>query len=194
MAQYGVAGVLAEEMRCDPTTVYGIAKLAVTNWAQAYGPGQGLHVRVARLFGVYGPGVQPHRLFPMLLKNLRAGIPVPLSDGLQRRDFIHVDDVCEGLHRLSEVEGDKAWVVNLGTGVAPSVRDVAYWMAAALGADAGLLQFGARERSPGDADLIVADVTRLRQLTGWVPAQRLEEGLDVLSLFGPGEAGKHEGI
>ncbi len=167
-----------------------IAKLAATNYALAYGPRRGLRVRVARLFGVYGSGEQAHRLFPTLLKNLRAGAPVPLSDGLQRRDFIHVDDVCEGLVRLSAVGGhEDGLLVNLGTGVALRVRDVARWIAAAVEADESLLRFGARERSPGDADLIVADVTRLRQTLGWVPEQRLRAGMDVVGLFGAGSDG-----
>ena len=66
------------------------------------------------------------------------------------------------------------------------VGDVARWIAAAVDADESLLRFGARERSPGDADLIVADVTRLRQTLGWVPEQRLRAGIDVVGLFGAG--------
>jgi nucleoside-diphosphate-sugar epimerase len=188
MSEYGSAGTLSESDPCAPTTAYGIAKLAATHYALAYGPNRGLRVRVARLFGVYGAGEQAHRLFPMLLKNLRAGTPVPLSDGLQRRDFIHVDDVCEGLVRLAALGGHAGGlVVNLGTGVALRVRDVARWIAAAVDADESLLRFGARERSPGDTDLIVADVARLRETLGWVPRQRLGAGMDIVGLFGAGQ-------
>lgn len=184
MSEYGSDGTLAESVPCAPTTAYGIAKLAATHYALAYGAARGLRVRVGRLFGVYGPGEPSYRLFPMLLANLRAGTPVPLSDGRQRRDFIHLDDVCEGLVRLSALDGDAGLVVNLGTGVATRVRDVAVWIAGAIGADESLLQFNTRPRSPGDADLIVADVSRLRQTLGWVPPQRLRAGLDVAGLLG----------
>ena len=108
-------------------------------------------------------------------------------DGLQRRDFIHIDDVCEGLVRLSTVRGhEDGLLVNMGTGVALSVRDVSRWIAAAVDADESLLQFGARQRSPGDADLIAADVSRLRETLRWVPPQRLQAGLDIGELFGAG--------
>ncbi len=185
MAEYGNAGTLNETHRCDPTTAYGIAKLAATNYALSYGVRKGLSVRVARLFGIYGPGEPKHRLFPALLDNLRRGVAVPLSDGLQRRDFVHVDDVCEGLMRIMDAEvPDGGLLVNLGTGAASRVRDVARWMAASLNADETLLQFGARDRSPGDADLIVADMHRLRQAIGWVPPQRLGPAMDLKALFG----------
>jgi len=183
MSEYGSEGTLSETDTCAPTTAYGIAKLAVTNYAFAYGSRRGLRVRIARLFGVYGPGEPSHRLFPVLLENLRAGTPVPLSDGMQQRDFIHVDDVCEGFVRLSHVEGPDQLLVHLGPGVATRVRDVAGWIAGGVGANDSMLQFGARDRSPGDADLIVADVSRLRQTLGWVPPQRLRAGMDIAELF-----------
>ncbi len=184
MSEYGRSGTLREDDRCDPTTAYGIGKLAATNYALAYGSRKELSLCVARIFGVYGPGEADQRLFPTLLRNLREGTKVPLSDGLQHRDFIHVDDVSEGLARLLEASaGNDQLIINLGTGVAPRIRDVAHWIVEALGADERLLDFGARERSPGDADMIVADVNRLRKKLGWVPPQRLIAGIDIARVF-----------
>lgn len=183
MSEYGIAGVLSESMPCDPQTAYGIAKVAANQYAMLYGAKLDLRIRIARLFGVYGPGEAPHRLFPALLRALSNGDSVSLSDGLQRRDFIHVDDVCEGLVRLANLEKAESITVNMGTGSAVSIREVGQWMADGLNADPGLLQFGARERSPGDADLMQADVRKLRALLDWVPAQRLSAGMDVAQLL-----------
>ncbi|MBM3465719.1 MAG: NAD-dependent epimerase/dehydratase family protein, partial [Armatimonadetes bacterium] len=136
-----------------------------------------------RLFGVYGPGEADGRLFPHLVRALSEGVPVPLSDGRQVRDFIHVDDVCEGLLRLAEIDAPRV-LVNLGTGSGVRIRDAAAWTADALGADRALLRFGAAPRSPGDENRLVADVTRLRALLSWVPPQRLRPGMDARELFG----------
>ncbi len=179
MAEYGTAGVLSESDRCTPQTAYAIGKYVSGAYGVAYGPKRGISVRVARLFGAYGPGEHPDRLFPSLVRKLRAGQTVPLSDGLQRRDFIHVGDIAEGLVRLAELPSDESFVVNLGTGRPVGVGEVCRWVAAALRADEALLEFGARERSPGDFDLLAADVGRLQDLTGWVPPQRLKAGLDM---------------
>ena len=179
MAEYGRAGVLAESDPCRPDTTYAIGKYAAGSYALEYGPGRGVIVRVARLFGAYGPGEDDARLFPSLVRGLRAGHHIPLSDGEQRRDFVHVSDIVEGLERLAAVEGDASFLVNIGTGRAVRVRDVCQWVAESLGADPSLLEFGARQRSPGDADLLEADTSLLQHMLGWVPPQRLRPGLEV---------------
>ena len=102
MAEYGRSGVLRDDDQCTPDTVYGCAKLAGTSLALALRTMLGLDIRVGRLFGVYGPGESPARLLPALIGKLRAGDSVPLSDGRQRRDFIHIDDACKALVRLGD--------------------------------------------------------------------------------------------
>lgn len=182
MSEYGRAGRLREQDRCTPQTAYGIAKLASGLYASAYAFRKAQSVAIARLFGVYGPGEAPQRLFPALVGALDRGESVDLSDGLQRRDFIHVDDVCAGLCAIaaSALSGDA--VFNLGTGQAVCVRDVVEWIAEAVGAPTSLVRFGARPRSPGDQDLLEADMARYAAMIGDPPPQRLHAGLSK-SLF-----------
>jgi nucleoside-diphosphate-sugar epimerase len=104
---------------------------------------------------------------------------VPLSDGNQRRDFIHVDDVCAALIRLGEVApGDPAILVNLGTGHALKLRAACERIADLIGADRALLRFGAVERRATDEDVLEADTARLERLIGTVPPQRLRDDDD----------------
>lgn len=173
MSEYGSSGRLSESERCMPKTAYGIAKLASTLFALAYGPRRGVRVTVARLFGVYGPGEATERFFPTLLHYLRARKDVALSDGRQRRDFVHVDDACRVMIALALRGGEVKELVNIGTGSAVCIREVAEMVADGIGAPRSLLRFGERSRSPGDADLLVADSKHLLQLIGWVPPDRL---------------------
>jgi UDP-glucose 4-epimerase len=184
MSEYGIAGRLKETMMCAPTTAYGVGKLAATTYAMAYGPQRGIKICVARLFGVYGPGENARRLFPMLVQGLNSREVVPLSDGEQRRDFIHVLDVCEALFRLARCSGADPLLVNVGTGIAVPVREVACRIADDLGKPRSLLGFGQRPRSPGDADILEADVERLSALLGWCPPQRFREDESILGLLG----------
>lgn len=179
MSEYGHAGLLSEEDCCTPRTAYGVAKLACGHYASAYAQSRGLSVRVARLFGVYGPGEPSARLFPSLLSALRNGNSIAMSDGLQRRDFIHVEDACAAMISLAKAPDGVPEVVNIATGTAVRVRDVAQWVADAIGAPRTLLQFGARPRSPGDEDLLVANIDRLKSIIGWLPPQRLQPRLSV---------------
>ena len=185
LSEYGRSGRFAEDDLCTPTNAYGIAKLASGLMARAYGARRGHTVKVARLFGVYGPGEAPSRFFPSLLAALRARTPIALSDGMQQRDFIHVDDACTAMAAVLSAE-DVPDVVNIGTGMAVSIYDAATWLADATNAPRDLLRFGEQPRSPHDCELMLADVTRLCRVTAKAPPQRLMPGLSS-DLFDPAQ-------
>lgn len=183
MSEYGVSGILREDMVCSPMTAYGIAKLATTNYAIAYGPKNGINVIVARLFGVYGPGENEERLFPTIIHGLKRGEEIYLSDGEQRRDFIYVLDACETIIRLGEYTFERADIINVGTGNSVKVKDVVYRIADEIGVSHSLLKFGKRKRSPGDADLLEADVRKLITILKWCPPQRFKNRESIIRLF-----------
>lgn len=163
MAEYGRAGTFDEFDYCVPDTPYGCAKFAGTTLSVALRTMLGKDIRAARLFGVYGAGEKSARLLPDLIRRLVAGEPIPLSDGLQVRDFVHVDDVSRALVALSEAEEAPA-IVNVGTGVGVSVREVCEIVANVLGADLSLLRFGDVPRRVVDQDCLVSRTERLRAI------------------------------
>lgn len=181
-----VAGTLAEYGALDrerideyaptvPTNPYGIGKLAASLLFAS-----DARSCVARLFGVYGPGEQGHRLFPAILEAARSGRALPMSDGMQVRDFIHVADVAEALVALLRTQRAPR-LINVGTGLGVSVRDVAERVMRAAGGDVGLLAFGERARHATDVDRLVADTALLERTLGGVPPSRLaDEDLGVL--------------
>jgi nucleoside-diphosphate-sugar epimerase len=171
MAEYGYSGAFDEGDPCRPRTAYGTAKLAATGVALAARVLQRRDVRVARLFGVYGPGEAEGRLLPTLVTRLSQGLPVPLSDGMQVRDFIHVDDVCTVLMAMADADELALPLINVGTGVGVSVRQVCEMTAHILDADPALLRFGETPRRSVDEERLIARTERLAQLTS-VPAQR----------------------
>jgi UDP-glucose 4-epimerase len=162
MAEYGQSVILDETNFCTPNTAYGCAKLkasyACADWRQKHS----LDIRVARLFGVYGPGEAAHRLVPFLISKLRRDERVALSDGQQVRDFIHVDDVVSILWTYATLEGAGDALVNIGTGTGVSVRHVCEEVARAMNRSCALLDFGAYPRRQVDEDCLVAKVDRLR--------------------------------
>ena len=176
MAEYGRTGRLTETDSGAASSVYGRAKLASTQRALGDGAARGLRVRIARIFGAYGPGEPAGRLIPALIERLGRGEPIALSDGEQRRDFVHVDDICQALIGLAMIEkAPPAFVVNIGTGVAVSIRFASERIARALGANSDLLRFGATPRRATDEALLEADTAQLIALLGTAPPQRLLE-------------------
>lgn len=178
--EYGVVdGALNEDGPVRPTTLYGRTKLAGTQAVVEAGAA-GLPALTARLFTVYGPGEHAGRLLPSLLEAARAGNELPMTAGLQLRDFTFVDDVVEGLLRLASSPARPGAVVNLATGRLESVRGFAERAARVLGMDASLLRFGAVPTRGEEMEHEPVSVERLRALTGgWAPATTIEEGVRI---------------
>jgi nucleoside-diphosphate-sugar epimerase len=167
--EYNTAlGRLREDSETKPTTLYAECKDALARAVLARSDAVW-----ARLFYQYGPWEDERRLIPTIMRALLRGEPARLSPGEQRRDFLHVEDVASALCAVAT--GDLTGPVNVGSGSAASLKEIA----STIGALAGrpdLLQFGALPYGAGEPMLIVADNARLRS-TGWAPRYTLEQGL-----------------
>ncbi|MGB3147025.1 MAG: NAD(P)-dependent oxidoreductase [Paracoccaceae bacterium] len=160
------AGPLSEETALRPATLYGAAKAATSLAAIAGAGALGLSLAWARPFFCFGPGEPEGRLFGDLIRGLSAGHTVACTDGRQARDFLMTADLGAALAATlaSPVEG----TVNIGSGRATAVAEVIGALAKAMGR-ADLVRMGARARPVGDPDLILADITRLRDEVGFRP-------------------------
>lgn len=170
---------IAEEHLLQARGLYGASKAAGTLVACATAAAEELAFVAARLFHVYGSGESDHRLMPTLARRLSAGERVPLSPGTQVRDFLHVDDAADGLLSLAcaGMANGGQHIVNLGSGVATSVRDFALAVSAATRTSPSLLGFGDIQFRPDDVMHLVADTRRLRGLTDWRPKRDVTTGI-----------------
>jgi len=153
-----------------PRDPYGRAKDALRRDLEA----SGLDAAWARLFFLYGPHEAPERLVASVIRSLLAGRPAACSAGTWRRDFLYVEDAAGALAKIlaSAVQGP----VNVGSGQAPFVRDVARAIGEKLG-HPELVHLGARPASE-EVPLVVAATKRLREEVGFTPRWSLDAGLD----------------
>lgn len=176
-AEYGpVGGPLDEEGPAAPVSVYGRTKLEGHRRVAELARGVAMPSVTARLFTVYGAEQPPEKLLPTLVAAARRGEPARLSAGHQRRDFVYVEDVAEGLVRLGVASVAPGAVVNLGSGVMTSVGDFAREAARQLGVGPGGLDLGA---VPAGEEVEHAPLTleRLVGATGWRPTVGVAEGI-----------------
>jgi len=132
-----------------------------------------------RPFTVYGEQHYGSMLLPYAVAEARARRDAYFSDGLQQRDFIHVDDVVEAI-RLAlthEVKGFHA--LNLGWSEPVEVRKVILEIARRLDAET-LFHLGSIKRRIDEPRTRYADTTAAHSLLGWQPRITLTEGLDRL--------------
>jgi nucleoside-diphosphate-sugar epimerase len=175
MSEFGRSGTFSESSICEPDSAYGFAKNCVVNAALASRSTLRRDVRVARLFGVYGPGENRSRLVPYLVRELLAHRSVELRDPRQLRDFIHVDDVCRILIALASTDDPQFDLVNVGTGQGVYIGDACNAVADILQRDRSLLKFNMRPPRSIDYAVQVADTQKLSRLIA-VPTQHWLDG------------------
>jgi nucleoside-diphosphate-sugar epimerase len=157
---------------CRPATLYGASKHALHVVAERYAEEVGMSLAWGRVFLVFGPHEHPARLGGSVARALVLGEPAACSHGEQVRDFLYSEDLAEAFVALlrSPVQG----AVNLASGEPARVRDLVEALAGAAGRP-DLIRLGARPAPAGEPAELVADVSRLREEVGWIPAASLEQ-------------------
>ena len=168
-----------ESAPADPTSPYGVSKLAAERYAVTFSRVYGLETVALRYFNVYGPRQDPDSHYaavvPRFTSSLVAGDPVTIyGDGKQSRDFTYVTDVIDANLLAAEAPDVSGTVLNVSAGRPVTVDALADALGELLGRPAERRYEPAR---PGDARHSWADLSRARRLLGYEPRFDLEEGL-----------------
>lgn len=161
---------------------YAFTKKAMLIGQRAYALEHGLRSTSVILPTVYGPGdnFEPDShviasLVGKFVRATRAGAPTVevWGDGSQEREFLFVDDAASGIIAAALASNDEA--LNIGTGLANSIGDVAKRIRGAAGYTGEIVYnttrfVGVKRR--------VLDVSRMQKSLGWVTPTSLDDGLE----------------
>jgi UDP-glucose 4-epimerase len=168
---------MTEQHPTFPLTAYGASKLAGEAYARAYFLSYGLPTVVVRPFNTYGPRCHHEgdsgEAIPKFLLRAQAGFPLMIfGDGEQTRDFTYVSDTAQGILRAGTCADALGQTFNLGSG-----REVSINMLACLAKGTSVVHEPSR---PGDVRRLVADATLAREVLGFEPRVKLEDGIERL--------------
>jgi dTDP-L-rhamnose 4-epimerase len=170
----------AETKPLIPTSVYAIGKRDHEELSLVVGAAYGIATTALRFFNVYGPGQalsNPYTgvaaIFASRLINRRS--PVIFEDGRQSRDFIHVDDIVEGIVLALDSDDADGRAINLGTGRRVTIEEVAGALSAGLGLEIEP-EYPEQYRA-GDIRHCYADATLAQDVLGFHAGTTLEEGM-----------------
>lgn len=122
-SEYGLKNKpMSENDVCEPVSLYGLTKLAGTNYCTMVGKNNRYKVCSLRLFSPYGPNESPSRLYPTILQALREGRAPKLSRPDSVRDFIEVGKVVSAYLAITGAEYEPGEIVNLGSGKQRTIR------------------------------------------------------------------------
>ncbi len=168
-------GSFTEADRLDPNSPYSAAKAGGDLMARAYAVTHKVNVSVTRCTNNYGPYQFPEKVIPLFVTNLLDGKKVPLyGDGLNVRDWLHVDDHCRGIQLVLE-QGEAGEVYNIGGGIELTNRELTERLLAACGSDWDTSVEYVEDRKGHDRRYSLDD-SRLRAM-GYQPRYDFERGL-----------------
>lgn len=167
-AVYGAAhpGRIAEGALLEPYSPYGHHKRMMEDLCRSFAATYGTRVAIARLFSVYGSGLQKQLLWDLCSRLAAGANPMPLGGtGREVRDWTDVGDVVSALAVLMDAPSPSVPVFNVGTGRATSVREIAEMVLKcwANSQERVRLQFSGQSRS-GDPFALIADPSRMAEL------------------------------
>ena len=171
----GPEGLFTEETPLDPSSPYSASKAGSDLLALAYARTFRVPVVVTRCSNNYGPYQFPEKLIPLMIANALRDQPLPVyGDGLNVRDWIHVEDHCRGL--LAALERGRAGeVYNFGAASERRNLDIVRQVLERLGKPESLIRFVADR--PGHDRRYAIDAAKARRELSWAPARRFEEAL-----------------
>ncbi|AEH37649.1 NAD-dependent epimerase/dehydratase family protein [Halopiger xanaduensis] len=167
---------VSERAATNPTSPYGVQKLALDQYARLYEELYDVPTVALRYFNVYGPRQQgPYSgVISTFLEQARAGEPITIEgDGEQTRDFVHVDDVVRANLRAATT-ANVGEAYNIGTGDRTSIRDLAETIRDATDSSSPIVH---KDPRPGDIRHSRADVSKASRDLGFEATVGLESGI-----------------
>ena len=172
-----------EEMKPEPESPYGLAKVASEHYLSVFSKLYGLETVGLRFFNAYGPRQDPDSLYSGVISKFVKALadgnpPAVFGDGKQTRDFVFVDDVVQAsilaIHSTGVGNGD---VFNIGSGFQTSLLDLLKELKELSGKSFNI-EF--HEPRAGDLKHSCADITLAKQKLLFSPRHDIRTGLKKL--------------
>lgn len=162
-----------------PRAVYDEAKRFSEALTMAYYRVHKIDVRIARIFNTYGPRMRigDGRVIPTFIVNSLQGKPIPIfGDGTQTRSFCFIDDLVDGIYKLSILDNLEGEVFNLGNPDEYRILDIAEKIKKVTKSNSEfeyypLPQDDPKKRKP--------DIKKAKIVLGWEPKVSLDDGLKI---------------
>lgn len=174
----GGSGFREDEPCTAPVSLYAATKRSCELMSQSYATLYGLRMSGLRFFTVYGPWGRPDMAYFGFAQKILLGQPIEVyGEGRMARDFTYIDDIVDGVVGVLDkppADGEHR-LLNIGDCNPVGLMDMIATLERALGRQAVKLM---RPMQSGDVTATYADISAIRDLTGYSPKVALEQGIE----------------
>jgi dTDP-glucose 4,6-dehydratase len=168
-------GSFTELSHLAPNSPYSASKASADLLCLAYWKTYQTPVVITRCSNNFGPYQFPEKLVPLAVTNLIENKPVPVyGDGLNVRDWIHVEDHCSGLEAVL-LKGRSGQIYNVGANQEKTNLDIIHSLLKIMGKDKDLITF-VKDR-PGHDRRYALDTTKIKTELGWKSKHGFQQSL-----------------
>lgn len=172
-----------EEHCLVPSSPYAASKAAADLLSLSYQRTYGLPVLIVRSCNNYGPFQFPEKLIPLMVRNIMMGQDLPVyGDGMQRREWVYVEDCVDAIHRVLE-RGEDGATYNISTEDERTNLDVIHLLCELMAGEASMDAASLRKRirrvadRPGHDRRYAMRAMKIREELRWNPVVTFEAGL-----------------
>jgi dTDP-glucose 4,6-dehydratase len=171
----GPAGYFTETSPLSPNSPYAASKTGADLLVRAYCRTYGFPGIITRCSNNYGPYQFPEKLIPLMITNAVEGKELPVyGDGLNVRDWIHVEDHCRAIGLVSQ-HGEEGEVYNIGGNNERANIEIIRQILQVMGHSEDLIRF-VRDRLGHDRRYAI-DSSKIREELGWKDLIAFDRGL-----------------
>jgi dTDP-glucose 4,6-dehydratase len=172
----GETGFFTEETPLAANSPYSASKAGADLLVRAYHETFGLPVNITRCSNNYGPFHFPEKLIPLMIINALNDKELPIyGDGLNIRDWLHVEDHCQAIDLVLH-KGRNGEVYNVGGNNERTNIEIVKTILKHLNKPESLMKF-VTDR-PGHDRRYAIDATKLRTELGWSPKYNFDTGIE----------------
>ncbi|HAL45842.1 MAG: dTDP-glucose 4,6-dehydratase [Planctomycetes bacterium GWF2_42_9] len=173
--ELGETGKFTEQTPLSPNSPYSASKTSADLLVRAFGHTFGLNYNITRCSNNYGPYQFPEKMIPLMINNALNDKPLPVyGDGLNVRDWIHVEDHCQAIWKVL-VEGKPSEIYNIGSSNEKTNLEVVKTILDAVGKPHSLITF-VKDR-PGHDRRYAIDSSKINSQLGWKAKTNFAQGI-----------------
>ncbi len=169
---------ISENQKTSPSSPYGESKLKMEECIQSFSKKHNLNSIILRIFNVYGKGQSQEYagVITKFLERISKNEPLEIfGDGLQTRDFVSIHDLVDVMNlAISNLDGERGNVYNIGSGESVSINDLAKLIISISVKNLNLIHL---PKKKGDVRFSLADISLAKKELGYFPKTDLRDGI-----------------